>query len=508
MNITEEILKILQKSQKPLGVSEIAREIGTERNVIHYHLKKLTDRGTVNSKDGKYSLRDNFAIIEKITGILAEKDCNIFELQNLGFDKQQIEDALYLLESKGWVYINRPVVAMTGAEHERETRYSLTPVAHSEKGLCPICKKSIDSSENVLIATIQTIKNRSWATASIHAKCYADSCDVYIPKDTFCDYCGLPISPKPLLGQEIGYKDIIDCFYKMEYYTILLLESLHLELKHYRYNEPKNYQEIKDNIQRAYEFHMERCKIKEIPDWILKGMELDEKPKRDIRSEIDAINKNFENSEAYKEFQSELKKADEIPIENRDSYYDSITEKRNNSEAYKKFDSEKKRLLKISQEETQYINPTYLDILKDLNVLVRGDLSYLQEAEEFLNCIKKYHNNLPNDYDIKSRIKDIWLSALKLKQEREKNILRMYEKLLQPSGIVYTYIQPLWAFNPQERKWIQDEGSEISSILGGYQSMAFKNGDKFYHPFCAEKLGLKNNGYCNNINSNGGEKSE
>jgi hypothetical protein len=36
--------------------------------------------------------------------------------------------------------------------------------------------------------------------------------------------------------------------------------------------------------------------------------------------------------------------------------------------------------------------------------------------------------------------------------------------------------------------------------------MAFKNGDKFYHPFCAEKLGLKDNGYCNKINSKGGEK--
>lgn len=318
----------------------------------------------------------------------------------------------------------------------------------------------------------------------------------------------MPISPKPLLLRYIGYRDIIDNFYKIEYYTIRLLDELYTTLKHYRYNEPKNYQEIKDNIQRAYEFHMERCKIKEIPEWILKGMELDEKPKRDIRPEIDAINNNFENSEVNKEFQSELKKADEIPIENRDSYYDSITEKRNNSEVYKKYDSERKKLLKISQEETQYRNPTYLDILKDIDVLVHGDLSNLQEAEEFLNCISKYHNNLPEDYDIKSRIKDIWLTAQKFKQEREKNILRMYEKLLQPSGFVYTYIQPLWAFDPQEIKWIQDGESVGGRDLEAYQFMAFKHGDKFYHPFCAEKLGLKDDSYCNNINSKGGEKVE
>jgi len=522
MALEGKILQILNESKGPLGASEIAEKIRTERDEeseskeenrterssVHYHLKKLTDRGILQSKNGKYFLSEISEIVDKIIALLSEKDCNFLDIQNLGNDKDHIRTVLNLLESKGWVYINHPNIVRSSEQCDRETIYALTPLAYTQKGLCPICKISMEPSETVIIATIRTIKKTAWTNVSIHAKCYVDSGDIYVPeKNSFCDFCGLPISPKPLLGQKIGYKDILNNFYKLEYNTISLLEDLY-GLNHYRYNKPKNYQEIKDFIQRTYEFHMERCKISEFPDFILKVMEFDEKPKRDIISENDAIIKNFENSEVNMEYQSELKKADEIPIENRHSYYDLITEKRNISEVYKKFDSEQKRLLKISQEETQYINPIHLYILKDLNVLVHGDLSYLQEVEEFLNCIKKYNSNFPDDYDIKSRIKDIWLSALKLKQEREKNILRMYERLLQPSGFVYTHIQPLWAFDTQERKIVQDEESASSRFFEAFQFMAFKQVDKFYHPFCAEKLGLKDSGYCNNINIKGGESNE
>lgn len=41
-----------------------------------------------------------------------------------------------------------------------------------------------------------------------------------------------------------------------------------------------------------------------------------------------------------------------------------------------------------------------------------------------------------------------------------------------------------------------------------YQLMAFKQGDEFYHPFCAEKRGLKDDSYCNKKSITGGENSE
>ncbi len=98
MTLEERILQIFQKTQKPFGVSEIAREIGTERGVVHYHLKKLTERGTLQSNEGKYSLTDMSKKIENIIDLLSKKDCNILEIQTLGYDKDHIINVLYLLQ--------------------------------------------------------------------------------------------------------------------------------------------------------------------------------------------------------------------------------------------------------------------------------------------------------------------------------------------------------------------------------------------------------------------------
>ena len=83
----KQILDILSKSQEPLRESELAKIIGTGRNVIHYHLKKLTDSGIVTSKEKRYSLDKKSTVVEEIMKVLAENECNFIELQNLGFDK-------------------------------------------------------------------------------------------------------------------------------------------------------------------------------------------------------------------------------------------------------------------------------------------------------------------------------------------------------------------------------------------------------------------------------------
>lgn len=522
MTLEEKILQIFQKTQNPLGVSEIAREIGTERGVVHYHLKKLTERGTLQSSEGKYTLTDMSEKIENIIELLSKKDCNILEIQTLGYDKDAIRNLLYLLQSKGLVHIEQSKGFGTGEYHDRETKYSLTPFAYSEKGLCPICKKKIDISGNIIIATRNVpFTGLDWANVSIHTGCYADSGDVS-KKDVMCDYCGLPISPKPLLGNRIGPTDLYNNFYHVEIYTIGFLESNLLLTVNQYYGKnsvpkkPEDYIEINNKIKEQFNsYAAKRCGINEIPEWILKGMELDEKPEIDTDSEVKKISKKLQDSDARKEFLMGMEKLKDIPYEQNISSYKSIEEKHDNSDSFKEYILEMNRINNIIKEQSELRSrmPTYLEIVHDINNnLIHCDLSNLNESEAFFNFIKKYHNNLPEDYDIKSRIKDIWSAALKIKQERENSILRMYEKLLQPSGFVYTNIEPEWPFDPREKEYIREKGSGRSNIFlkrfEAYQFIAFKNGDKFYHPFCAEKRGLKDDSYCNNINSKGGEKVE
>lgn len=473
--LEERILQVLHDSQVPLGVSEIGKKIGVEKSVAHYHLKKLVNRGTIEPKDGKYKLSDISGLIEKITDLLVEKDCNFFELQNLGFDKHQLSDALYLLERKEWVYKIYPEGFITN--ENLEIRYALKPYAYSDLGLCSVCRKEIHPSEKVIVGIRQTQQHEG-KTAFIHVECHPryesfleeHGEEIYC---VYCDCCNLPISPRMLLRQGIYYYDIDDSFYKIELNTIDFLKNLHNTLNPLGERGLEDWEKYNDNIKEFYtKYSKLPCyNVGEIPEWILESIRTEEQFKERYARLLSNRNK-INNADKLNEWQSEYKM--------------------------------------ISEERLKDKQPPAFKIFKELDTILDADLSLLQNAEIFVNGMMKYHHKLPDGYDIKLRIKEIWSTARNLKLMHENEILKMYEKLLFPSGFVFTYMKPTWAFDEQqEKQWIQyDLSFRRTTRLNSYQTIVFKHGDKLYHPFCAEKLGLKDNSYCNNKSTRGGENSE
>lgn len=459
--IPEQILEVLHKSAEPLRESELAKRIGTGRNVIHYHLKKLTEGGMVISNEKKYSLDEKSAVASMIVEALAKKECNSMELQDIGFDKIHIKNALSLLEGEGRIYRTYPEV-MKGS---RDFRYALAPFAYSEIGICPICKKNISPSERV-IKTEFVVQAKELRTVSIHIKCYSA---YKFGGDFCCDHCGLPISPKLMDRQQIDRHSIIDYFYKIESDTIAFLEGLQMEINSrvggsdFHIHDFKNWMVCNTEIKKYYTDFQEKHNVGDIPEWILESMKSEEE------------------------------------IETRNLELDSKMQERH----------DRKRSVN-----------TFWKVYRDLNfILTPSDLSNLGSAEEFVTGIMKYREKLPEDYNIKSRIKEIWSAAQKLRQENERTIRNMYEKLLGPSGYLYTRTSPTWAVKPDEYELFYDDltaerppsWSSIMYDLFHSTTLAYKHDGKIYHPYCAEKLGLTNSSYCinnNNTKLKGGDINE
>jgi DNA-binding Lrp family transcriptional regulator len=512
--IIERIIEVLRKSPEPLRESELAKRIGTGRNVIHYHLKKLTESGIVTSKEKRYSLDEKSTVVEAIVKILVEKECNFIELQNLGFDKRHIQNALSALEGERRICKKYPNVI---TNESRDVRYALAPFAYSELGVCPICKKKIAPSEEVITTTFMMpsdeFKSR---TVSIHVKCYPNCKS---GREFCCDHCGLPISPKLLDRQQIDHHSISDHFYKIELDMIDFLWRLkemlspHVNISNSRLSDFENRMEWNIKIKKYYTDYPKQYNIGDIPKWILESMKTEEK--REARNlELDSkianstgIASKIADSKASKELQEQVLNA----LKSGES---SEAIKRHFSE----FDSKTgmperiEELNKLVQEryDPAFEESTSREIRHELEaILPPSDLSYLNYAEEFITGIMKYREKLPEDYDIKSRIKEIWLDAKKLRQENERTILSMYEKLLGPSGFLYTHTSPTWAVAPDEYKWFYDDltaerprrWSLIEYDLFHSTTLAYRHDGKTYHPYCAEKLGLTNTSYCINNNN-------
>ncbi len=465
----EKVLKILQESQKPLGPSEIGNVLKKPRNDIQYHLNNLIKKGTVVSNGRKYSynkkvLEELKEIEEKITKLLSITEYSPIDLQQkLGFDEGKIFSALHLLEIDGLIKEGHTSITKRGgfvrtgltthdSKYCRETKYTLTHLGYTKIGVCPICKKEIEKEDLILTAFFRTnysFKPQPWKNVLIHLDCIPESeaYDIVFGKyegPVFCKYCGLPLSPKMIPKQSITYKSIKCHFSELELETIGLFEHLILSCT------------IRSNF---------------IPVMVSKD---------EYVLDLGALN--------YSSIEKAYESSDiEIP--------DWVSERLKNESPPKE-----------SSTENNNIEPLSWEISNDF-LSLEADLSELSSAENFIKVLKKYHSDFPTDYDINSRIKEIWTAAQNIRNKNEENIQRMYEKLLGPAGSIYIYIDE--AFGTEQYDFdrqMSDAPYDESSIFS--QTIAFKHGDKFYHPFCAEKLGLKDNGYCNNISTEGGEKSE
>ncbi len=117
----------------------------------------------------------------------------------------------------------------------------------------------------------------------------------------------------------------------------------------------------------------------------------------------------------------------------------------------------------------------------------------------------KYRADCPKDYDVNSRIKELWTASQSIKKIYDKNIRENYQKLLEPESNLYSCID--WAFDVENYdfdKVRSDYPYEWCDSPFFSQTLAVKCGDNYFHPYCAKKLGLNKN-HCNDKNSKGGE---
>lgn len=468
-NLTEleqEIQKILKESSESLGPSDIAGKLGLSRErhrgKIHYHLKILNKKGIINcSGKGKYSInREELEIIRdlelKILELLAVKEYYPKELEEkLGQNGGRVISAIHLLESYGLIKEGNISLTKRGGlprkgltthcdDYFRASTYTPTYIGYSKIGLCPICKKKLNNYEAVVVAFFRQTNG---------------------------------LRQRPWLSTEIHSKCLPE---SKAYNTIYGRHKPSMFCSHCGLPlSPKmlpeysvDYKLLKDHF---FSFELKSITLLEelIESWLVPA-------RYPFFGERHAITpQNSTIRAVYKKLNLE------VPgwLDER------IKDDENNPEMAP-------------------FGEICHEISNELMFTFDGDLSKLEIAEKFQKLLIKYRSSGPEEYDVNSRTKEIWSAAQAIKKNYLKNIQTSYEKLLGPEANLYSHID--WAFDPDYYDFDKAALSyrndrDFTFILA--QTFAIKCRDRYYHPYCADKLGL-NDSHCNDNKPKGGEGIE
>lgn len=457
----QKILEILQESAEPVGPTTIAKKLRIERNKVHYHLKKLKDDALIISpEEGKYSInKDEMEILReietKILHLLSSKEYYPKELQQeLSHNESKILSAIHLLESYGLIKegqtslekrggIPRKGLVSNVSDHLWNSTFTPTYLGYSKIGFCPICKNELNVYETVVVILSKTsYLVRPQAWVSVKIH---SKC---LPNSKAYEMTYGKSDTSMFCshcGLPLSPKILPEC--PITYKTINN-HFLGVELESIR---------LLENLEQSWVVPLT------IP---INGVKFGTTPQN---STIKKVYKKF--SVNIPEWLAEKIKSDEN-------------------------DPEKVSFKKISWE-----------ISNDFNYIFHRDISTLENAEKFIKLLMKYSVNFPANYDIDSRIRDVWTAAQEIKKIYVRNVRESYEKLLGPEANLYSFID--WAFDVEnfdfdrvrsDYTYEMDDSSVFSQIF------AIKCGNDYFHPYCADKLGLNEN-HCNDRNSKGGDNS-
>ena len=458
----QKIQETLRNSAEPLGPSKIAEKIGTNKSSVHYHLKKLVDAGIVISpEEGKYSVNKGWTEItrelgDKILHLLSSKEYRPRELQQeLGSDESKIKSSIVMLEYNGLIKEGQISLAVRGgipkkgftfhvSDYCQNSTYTPTYMGYSKIGFCPICKEKLNDYETVVILFFKS---------SYH------------------------IEPKPWVSVKIHSK----CLPKSKAYETTYGKYESSIFCHYcglplsPKTLPKRqmtYEYVKDYL---FGFELESIRLLEQlkQSWIVP-----------FNIPIPIMGAKFSHMPQNSTIEKVYNKLDvKIP--------DWILERLKKDE---------------NNPEDDHFNDISHEIFHDLHFLYYEDISELKNAENFIRLLMKYRTGYPEDYDVNSRIRDVWIASQAIKQSYENNIRENYKKLLGPEANLYSDID--WAFDADDYDFDKVRSDTVCDHLPIFsQILSVKYGDNYFHPYCAEKLGLNDN-HCNDTNSIGGEKDE
>ncbi|MEE9176606.1 MAG: hypothetical protein V3U19_10595 [Thermodesulfobacteriota bacterium] len=436
------------ESDHPVGPTEIGKEVGLKRQSVQYYLTSWEKEGKVESNDGGYWIKgkDEFKVINKdLLALLNEKgkleEKEIIRVLESEYDAEKIKDSLnYSLISNGYIK------TFIGSEKKLGIFHEITPLGHSRLGICPICREELLQEDTVLIG-FKTEKKwkpnpRNTRHYLAHLHCHKKIKSGFHSKGC-CDYCSLPLSPKLIPKHAIKYNSIQDCFYETEIATIRILESICQGLR------------------------------KRIRDF-------------EERKEVGNLASSLGNSELLAVY-------DRMKHETGSKVPEWIEKSIKGYEGGVKMI--KGGALQI------IVEPPFAKVFREISKILFLDLSDLSGSEHFMKVLLKYHSEFPDEYDIDRRIDEIWGQAKKLREKNERHLESLYRELLAPVGSVYNTLSPLQHVGPNPESMF--DLIKTFDGLHGYpeleddsvvfsHSVGYRDGNKVYHPYCAEKLGLTN----------------
>jgi DNA-binding transcriptional ArsR family regulator len=466
--IQQRILKVLRESVKPLGPTEIADNLGlskeTERSKVYYNLKKLKNEGLVIcSEKGKYSVsKEDLEIIRElqneILDLLAVKEYYPKELEKeLGQDESKIIGAIGTLEFDGLIkegnislkkrgYIPKKGFTVYVTDYCRNSTYTPTYLGYSKLGMCPICKEKF-SSHDKIITVLFTQK---------------DFIDPIEPKPWISTQVHSKCSPKSKASENVYGKYDPSMF--CHYCGLPLTPKMLLE-------HSISYKLLEDHF---FGFELKSIKLLEelFESWLVPFDYPFAKEKHAVQPTNSTIKEVYNKLNLdMPEWMNERLQNDENNLEMNP--YDKICH----------------------------------EIYHNMLFTFDGDLSKLKITENFITLLNKYQSFYPENYDDNYRIKEIWNAAQAIKKSYDKNIQKSYAKLLGPEADVYYHID--WAFDSNDYDFDKTRlGSRYENMPSTLaQTFTVKCGNRYYHPYCADKLGLNDN-HCNDNNSKGGEGVE
>lgn len=447
-DLRNKIIDLLKNSEKALSAAQIYNDptIQKDRGLVDYHLKVLVKNEIVHkSEDKKYSINvdkveDIRYLSNKILSSLTEKECSPKELeQKLCYEEGIIFRAISFLETEGLIkegkesLKNRNNVPRKGRttlviSHFREATYTPTNLGYSKIGYCPVCKKEIRSDEVIVVS----FKHSDLGITSVN----------------------------PWVSIKIHSK----CMSKSKAYE-------------------ETYHEIESSMVCSY------C-----------GLPLTPKTLPDIKIGY----KQLINYFSEYEFDSihlleDIKHSWEVPF-NHPGIKDKYKIHPDNSTIKGVYEATQiqmpewlsdriKEDKSLPQESYEYI----CDKLRDcFTAVFEQDLSMLSNTEKFLKLLKEYRSETPDGYDLNNRSKEIWSAACQIKNNYEQNIQMHYSKLLGPAASVHSCID--WAFDAEDYEFdkLIRRGLNFEKTLPPVaQIFAIKHGENYYHPYCADKFGIR-----------------
>lgn len=462
--LQQNIQKILQESSYPLGPSKIGEKLGLSKErskgKIHYNLKKLVEKEiVVCSEEGKYSInKDKLEIIRvlenEILNLLSVKEYYPKELaEELGQDERTIIGAISFLELYGLIKEGDISLKKRGGipkkgftcyvtDYCRASTYTPTHIGYSKIDFCPVCKEKLNDYETIVIAFFKH------------------------PDD---------VQQKPWISTRIHSKCLPDSkAYEIaygRYESSMFCYRCGLPLTSKMLPDyPITYELLKDHF---FGFELKSIQLFEAlrQSWI-------------VDLNIPFLKKTISISPQN----STIKKVyNKVEVEIPEWLNERINKDENNSEM------------------TPFGEICH-EISNDMMFTFDGDISKLETAEKFQKLLIKYCAFFPEEYEVNARIKEIWTAAQAIKKTYVENIQNSYEKLLGPEASVYSCIDEV--FDSESYDFDKVRSNHICDLTDSptfTHTFAIKCGAKYFHPYCADKLGLNDN-HCNDNNSKGGEK--